>query len=80
VYAEDHKLVWNAASRESALFAAADEHDQRPLDDPALAARLRARLDGYLALDAEREPAPGAPAAAWSEEERERLRALGYAD
>jgi arylsulfatase A-like enzyme len=80
VYAEDRKLVWNRETGAMQLFdAVADPLDARPIADPGREAALRKRIDAYVA----REPAPREPAASqvpsWSAEERERLRALGYA-
>jgi arylsulfatase A-like enzyme len=81
VYADDHKLVWNRETGATQLFASAtDPLDARPIEDAARVASLRARLDAYVA----REPVSHGPAEtvapAWSDEERERLRALGYAE
>jgi arylsulfatase len=74
----DDKLVWDTQTGEQQLFAITDRLDRHPRDDAATTARLRGRLE---TLEAQRPHAAAAlPAAAtWSEEEKERLRALGYA-
>jgi arylsulfatase A-like enzyme len=77
VYAGDRKLVWNDQSGATELYDAADELDATPREDPEATRRLRALLDRYLAIEAQRKG--GAPqGSAWSAEEKERLRALGY--
>ena len=78
IVAGDDKLVWNTQTGEQRLFALSDRLDRQPRDDAATSARLRGRLE---TLEAQRpHRAAAVPAAAtWSEEEKERLRALGYA-
>ena len=79
VVAEGSKLLWNQATGEQQLFALSDELDSAPREDAEIATRLQAQLDGYLALDPNRN-APGGPQPGnnWSKDEIERLRALGY--
>lgn len=81
VYAGDHNLVLNRETGVTQLFSAADRVDATPLADAVAEAQLRTRLDAYVAREQSGPPAASdKPAPAWSEEERERLRALGYAD
>jgi len=79
VYADGRKLVWNRDTGTRLLFAMEDELDQAPRSDPALAERLAAMLETYAAHAVARseEPARGLQ---WTKEERDRLRALGYAE
>jgi arylsulfatase A-like enzyme len=81
IAADGSKWLWDRASDEQQLFALADELDRTPRVEPEVAGRLRAQLDPYLAIEAGRQPGePGKRVgAAWSPEEVERLRALGYA-
>lgn len=80
-YAEGVKLVVNLETASSELYRSDDRLDQTRLDDAALEARLRAQLDSYLALAAERgEGATDSGASDWTDEEMENLRALGYAE
>lgn len=84
VYADGFKLIRQLEAGEESLYAAADALDLRPLEGHAeRRSALAAQLDAYLALEEEsarwragweKETAP-----AWSAEELERLRALGYA-
>lgn len=78
VVADGAKLVRRSDTEERRLFALADRLDATPLDDPALAARLGARLDAYASL--RRDPRIGPAGPALTDAERERLRALGYVD
>jgi arylsulfatase len=74
------KLVWQTVTGERRLFALDDALDRAPRDDAATSERLAGRL---AALEAARPQSVAEPAAAkpdaWSDEEKERLRALGYA-
>ncbi len=81
VAANGFKWLWNRNSGEQKLFALEDELDRTPLDDPAVAAQLRAQLEPYLEIEGRRDPKAEAARVGrnWSEEENERLRALGYA-
>jgi hypothetical protein len=78
IVAGNDKLVWQTGTGEQQLFAVTDRLDRAPRDEPAVASPLHARL---AALEPARPtPEPSASGnAAWSEEEKERLRALGYA-
>jgi arylsulfatase A-like enzyme len=78
VVAEGAKLVRKSDTGEQRLFALADRLDATPLDDVALAERLGARLDAYASL--RRDPRIGPSGPALTDAERERLRALGYAE
>jgi len=78
VAADGAKLVWKRDAGEPQLFALSDELDRQPRDDPATTARLRARLDEYLAL--ERAGSDVQSSIPLSAEETERLRALGYVE
>ena len=75
------KLLVDEASEQETLFALPDELDSTPVANEEVAARLRPPLAEHRRL-AREEPSHAAPdpAAAWSEEEKKRLRALGYAD
>jgi arylsulfatase A-like enzyme len=79
VYADGEKLVLNEATGLRRRFGEADARDQSPLDgepDPKLVELLSA----YEARrEARRRSGPAASGPAWSAEELERLRALGYA-
>jgi arylsulfatase A-like enzyme len=72
------KLVWDVLTGEQRLFALSDRLDRMPRDDAATIARLRERLE---AIEARRpqHAAAATSAPTWSQEEKERLRALGYA-
>lgn len=74
------KWIWNPATGVQQLFALSDEHDRAPRDEPSVAAPLRAQLESYLAGEARRPAIPVAErtGAQWSEDEQQRLRALGY--
>jgi arylsulfatase A-like enzyme len=81
IAANGFKWVWNRDSGEQKLFALDDELDRTSLDDPATAQKLRAQLEPYLEVDARRDPKADAARVGqgWTDEEKERLRALGYA-
>jgi arylsulfatase A-like enzyme len=91
VYAENGpwRAVWNAAGKlvvqldegRFELYGADDPLDQRQLDDPELRATLGPLLDTYVQVGAARGAGSEAlDARAWSGEELDRLRALGYAE
>ena len=75
-----HKYLWSSDGRHALYDLAKDPAESRDLrgDEPELAARLAADLDAYHATLRPCRPALGA-AAPVTPEERERLRALGYA-
>jgi len=82
VYRDGRKLIWNRDTGERQLFDLRDALDAKPLEEPEVAQRLAADLEAYAQLESAPrggEPAPAA-APAWSPEEIERLRALGYAE
>ena len=75
-----HKWIWNQTTGAQELYALSDEGDRAPLDEPAVAAQLRAQLDSYLASSARPADRDAARVGTqWSKQEQERLRALGYA-
>lgn len=80
IIADGSKWVWNRNTGEQQLFALTDQLDATPRDEPLVAEKLRAQLEPYLAIEASRAPDDASRVgAAWSEEEVERLKALGYA-
>jgi arylsulfatase A-like enzyme len=79
IHRDRWKLVWNIDTGEEQLFELRDALDRRPIDDPRAAALLAESLRDYVALDAAREPPATGAAPDWTDEEKERLRSLGYA-
>lgn len=79
VYAGDRKLVVNSETGAAAVFDANDTLDQKPLDEEATRARLQERLDWYQTLQPTL-PESARTGEAWSKQEYERLRVLGYVE
>jgi arylsulfatase A-like enzyme len=82
VLAGGFKLVHNRDDGRTRLYALEDELDQKPLKRPEARRALDPLLKRYEDLKAAHEadrapPAPNGPA--WTDEEIERLRTLGYA-
>jgi len=83
VYRGQWHLVRSPVLGRELLFDHDDELDREPLENSEVLPALHAEVDEYVAMlrDAATAPARRAePARAWSREEVERLRALGYAD
>jgi arylsulfatase A-like enzyme len=81
VYHDGWNLLARALPERSHLFAQDDELDLEPIEDDEVAERLRAHLEDYDAMLEEQDAPPDAAAPegrAWSEDELQRLRALGY--
>ena len=80
VYASDRKLILDRKTGDVTTFMLHDTLDQRPLEDPSATRALLEHTRWYAAL--ERAEAAGSEAGKveWSQEEIERLRALGYAE
>ncbi len=80
IHSSDHKLVHNRAEGRFELYAMSDALDLVPLEDPRAREGLADAMERYLELEpigAARRPGG---ARAWSEEQIEQLRALGYVD
>lgn len=80
VQAPGGKLVVNTREGRSQVFREGDPLDRTPVEDPELEARLLGLLRPYILERASPRPLSSPPAAAWTDDETEQLRALGYAD
>jgi arylsulfatase A-like enzyme len=82
VYSKDRKLIVNEETGFVAIFDVRDKLDEVELDEEENVERLLDDLRWYRQLEAEKPPSgsPSGADAAWSAEEMEQLRALGYAE
>ena len=74
------KLVLNVETSEAEVFDTRDELDQLPIGNPEVAEELHRALESYLDLEIAGGTGSGngGTAHGWTDEEAERLRALGY--
>jgi arylsulfatase A-like enzyme len=80
VYSEDRNLVFNRQTGEIKIFEANDELDQRPLPEAAGQTTLLKHLEWYRRLSRDPQVPTAGAVPPWSQEELNRLRALGYVD